>query len=80
MLPLYSTMTRPLSPLFIVIGILKIKHNYCWGSFVYFLEVPPTAATFGTILLYGPPIASPIYYHWDLKFEYDCLCGLFFTF
>ncbi len=57
-------MTHPLSPLLIVIGILKFEHNYHWGLFFYFLEVPPTATGSGTILLYGPPIvAFPIYYY-----------------
>ena len=33
-LPLYSSMARPLSLLFVVIEILKIEHNYRLGSFL----------------------------------------------
>ncbi|MCL0184729.1 hypothetical protein M2T59_31430, partial [Klebsiella pneumoniae] len=34
MLPLYSSTARPVFLLFIIIEILKIKHNYRLGSFL----------------------------------------------
>ena len=38
---MYSSMVRPLLPLFVIIDILKIIHDYHWGLFFYFLEVLP---------------------------------------
>jgi hypothetical protein len=34
-------MAHPLTPLFIIIEILKIEHNYHWGLLFYFLKVQP---------------------------------------
>lgn len=53
--------------LFIVIGLLKIKHNRYFGSVLYFFNIASTA----------PPyhFASSIYYYWDFKGRTRFLLG-----
>ena len=46
MLPLYYSAARPLPPLLLSLGFLKIKHNYCLGLFFLLYRSPakPPAA------------------------------------
>ncbi|MCL0149060.1 hypothetical protein M2T53_28105, partial [Klebsiella pneumoniae] len=58
---------HPLSFLFIVIGILKIEHNYHSGSFFTFHKSRQTVSGFAIVLLFDSPAASLLYCHEILK-------------
>ena len=79
-LPIYYSTARPLSSLFIIIGILIIEHNYCLGLFFYFLDVPQNKVALPLYSFTARPLPPLFIVIEILKFEYDYQWGLFFYF
>lgn len=70
-------MARPLPPLFIVIGILKIDNNYCLCSFLLSINL---AKSLVALPLYSPatcPLPPLLIVIEILKIEHDYYWGLF---